>query len=372
MRLNISRILQGSVPITFKITDREKIQMSEHSMRQHANKGTIHGASVLNSELSAMKLNAAFLGPIVDTGMIIRVLISHTNKQRQAIKRHYRILYGKRNLQCACVTGCLLVMKPVYCAQDLTTDVQEYLAGYLRDVTQAMLQEPLDFLSECLHGALTSVAPKVEIFVELLGGCSNIKIRQIKEYYHKKYDMELESAVRKELNKEYQSLLRILLSDKRDESEVDSSQVCSEAKMMSYAGVGTKYETDDPVIVSLLHQRSYQHLQALFNEYHRLKGRPLEDGIKAEFYRTVRDGLLVLVSAIKDLQAFLATQLEDALREPNPRHHKLIRILVSRSEIDLLDIKEKYLNMYGVKLSNAVADATSGDYRTILYRLLGN
>ncbi|CAG2068293.1 unnamed protein product, partial [Timema podura] len=38
MRLNISRILQGSVPITFKITDREKIQMSEHSMRQHANK----------------------------------------------------------------------------------------------------------------------------------------------------------------------------------------------------------------------------------------------------------------------------------------------------------------------------------------------
>ncbi|CAG2061360.1 unnamed protein product, partial [Timema podura] len=57
--------------------------------------GTIHGASVLNSELSAMKLNAAFLGPIVDTGMIIRVLISHTNKQRQAIKRHYRILYGK-------------------------------------------------------------------------------------------------------------------------------------------------------------------------------------------------------------------------------------------------------------------------------------
>ncbi|CAG2061359.1 unnamed protein product [Timema podura] len=96
-------------------------------------------------------------------------------------------LAEKRNLQCACVTGCLLVMKPVYCAQDLTTDVQEYLAGYLRDVTQAMLQEPLDFLSECLHGALTSVAPKVEIFVELLGGCSNIKIRQIKEYYHKKF-----------------------------------------------------------------------------------------------------------------------------------------------------------------------------------------
>nr|CAD7203640.1 unnamed protein product [Timema douglasi] len=231
MRLNISRILQGSVPIVSKTRDREKIQMSEHSLRQHVTKGTIHGSSVLNSELSAMKLNAAFLGPIVDTGMIIRILISHTNKQRQAIKRHYRILYGKRNLQCACVTGCLLVMKPVYCAQDLTSDVHEYLAGYLRDVTQAMLQEPLDFLSECLHGALTSVAPKVEIFVELLVGCSNIKIRQIKEYYHKKYDMELESAVRKELNKEYQSLLRILLSEKRDESEVDSSQVCSEAKV---------------------------------------------------------------------------------------------------------------------------------------------
>ena len=48
----------------------------------------------------------------------------------------------------------------------------------------------------------------------------------------------------------------------------------------------------------------------------------------------------------------------------------LIYILVSRSEIDLAAIKEKYKMLYGKSLIDAVKGDLSGDYEKIFVELL--
>ncbi|KAF1486014.1 Annexin A4, partial [Eudyptula minor novaehollandiae] len=49
----------------------------------------------------------------------------------------------------------------------------------------------------------------------------------------------------------------------------------------------------------------------------------------------------------------------------------LIRVMVSRSEIDMLDIRREFLTMYGKSLYSFIKGDCSGDYRKVLLRLCG-
>jgi hypothetical protein len=61
--------------------------------------GTIRPNPNLNAELAARQLNAAFKGIKSDAVTIINILTTHSNHQRQKIKRHYKILYVKVSKQ---------------------------------------------------------------------------------------------------------------------------------------------------------------------------------------------------------------------------------------------------------------------------------
>jgi hypothetical protein len=61
--------------------------------------GTIRPNPNLNAELAARQLNASFQGIKSDAVTIINILTTHSNHQRQKIKRHYRILYVKVSTQ---------------------------------------------------------------------------------------------------------------------------------------------------------------------------------------------------------------------------------------------------------------------------------
>ncbi|KAG8172123.1 hypothetical protein JTE90_026620, partial [Oedothorax gibbosus] len=75
---------------------------------------------------------------------------------------------------------------------------------------------------------------------------------------------------------------------------------------------------------------------------------------------------------IDNRPAFFAKQLYEALSGTQTDDKTLIRILVSRSEVDLADIQEWYHLKYDVDLSEAIYADTSGDYRKILLKLLNN
>jgi len=76
--------------------------------------------------------------------------------------------------------------------------------------------------------------------------------------------------------------------------------------------------------------------------------------------KTKTNILLLIVKMLRNAIKGLGTD-EDALN----------RVIITRAEIDLKEIKDLYFDRNNISVEQAVAEDTSGEYRTFLLALLG-
>lgn len=69
---------------------------------------------------------------------------------------------------------------------------------------------------------------------------------------------------------------------------------------------------------------------------------------------------------------FYAGRLYTSMRGIGTHDHDLIRIVIVRSEIDMLDIKDEFQRKYGKSLESFIKGDCSGDYKRALLCLVGD
>ncbi|XP_053559161.1 annexin A11-like [Bombina bombina] len=102
-----------------------------------------------------------------------------------------------------------------------------------------------------------------------------------------------------------------------------------------------------------------------------MRNRDLEKSICREMSGDLESGMLAVVKCLKNTQAFFAERLHKAMKGTGTKDKTLIRIMVLRSEVDLLDIRTEYKRLYGKSLYTDITGDTSGDYRKMLLKLCG-
>lgn len=142
----------------------------------------------------------------------------------------------------------------------------------------------------------------------------------------------------------------------RDESGVvDPEAAFNDAQALLQAGELLFAGTDESTFNQVMCQRNRKQLKLVFDEYEKLVGHPIETAIENEFSGDIKDALLSLIACIRDKYDYLATRLHDSMAGMGTDDRTLIRIIVSRSEIDLKEIKEVYEAKYGKTLADRVA-----------------
>uniref|UniRef100_A0A8C6S0U3 Annexin n=1 Tax=Nannospalax galili TaxID=1026970 RepID=A0A8C6S0U3_NANGA len=255
----------------------------------------------------AKKLYKACKGMGTDEMAIIEVLSHRTSDQRQQIKQNYKAKYGK----------------------DLEEVLKSELSGNFEKTALALLDHPNEYAARQLQKAMKGLGTDEAVLIEILCTRSNKEISAIKEAYQKLFDKSLESDVKDDINGNLRKILVSLLQSPLLNREDNHSTL--QGKRLD---------------------------------------RNMEEAIEEETSGDLQKAYLTLVRCARDLQSYFAERLYKAMKGTGTDEETLIRIIVTRAEVDLQGIKAKFQEKYQKSLSDMVHSDTSGDFQKLLVALL--
>ncbi|KAM4865266.1 annexin A13 [Thomomys bottae] len=315
-------------------------------MGSHHTKEKSHEGSAVDRDVK--KLHKACKGMGTDEAAIIEVLSNRTSEERQQIKQKYKAKYGK----------------------DLEDVLKSDLKGNFEKTALALLDRPNEYAARQLQKAMKGMGTDEAVLIEILCTRSNKEILAIKEAYERLFGKSLESDVKDDTGGNLRKILVSLLQATRAEGdEVDKDLAGQDAKDLYDAGED-RWGTDELAFNEVLAKRNYKQLRATFQAYQSLTGKDMEEAIEEETSGDLKKAYLTIVRCAQDLEGYFADRLYNSMKGMGTDEETLIRIIVTRAEVDLQGIKAKFQEKYQKSLSDMVHSDTSGDFQKLLVALL--
>lgn len=151
---------------------------------------------------------------------------------------------------------------------------------------------------------------------------------------------------------------------------LDVARAKKDAQDLYKAGAG-KLGTDESRFNQILCTQSYDQLNAVFNEYRNSTSKTIEKAIKSEMSGDLEDGFLAIVKIAQSQPAYFAERLYKSMKGAGTNDRTLVRVMVTRSEVDMVQVKQHFQAAYSKTLDSFIEGDTSGDYKKGLLALLG-
>ncbi|NWS60629.1 ANXA4 protein, partial [Chunga burmeisteri] len=288
-----------------------------------------------NAEQEAQALRKAMKGFGTDEDAIIEILTKLNVSQRQQVLITYKSSIGR----------------------DLIDDLKSELSGNFERVIIGMMTPTTMY---DVHELRRAMKVQKSSFYMLCVCVLSL------EYGH-----TLEEDIVSDTSSMFRRVLVSLATGKRDEGTyVDNALAQQDAQCLYEAGE-KKWGTDEVQFMAILCTRNRCHLLKVFDAYRGIANKDITDSIKSEMSGDLEDALLAVVKCVRNKPAYFAERLYKSMKGLGTDDNTLIRVMVSRSEIDMLDIRREFLTMYGKSLYSFIKGDCSGDYRKVLLRLCG-
>ncbi len=302
---------------------------------------------IYQPEKDANDLYNAMKGLGTDEDKIIKIIANKTNQQRQQIMSYFKTAFGK----------------------DLKQELKDELSGKFEKASLALFETPVNYDAKELNRAIKGAGTNEDTLIEIIGTRAPKILKEIKAAYLSLYGRSLEEDIKDETSGDFQNLLISLLQCNRSEVIIPNNDQCmKDAKDLYNAGEGT-WGTDESVFNKLFSSRSPNELGVIARLYHQLCGKTLLESIDNEFSGDLQKLLKTIIQAMVNAPAYYASRINEAMKGLGTNDEVLIRILVSRDEIDMPEIKNAYRSMYGRDMIEDIKDDTSGDYKNLLVEL---
>ncbi|XP_006879527.1 PREDICTED: annexin A13 [Elephantulus edwardii] len=125
--------------------------------------------------------------------------------------------------------------------------------------------------------------------------------------------------------------------------------------------------TDEAAIIEILSSRTSDQRQQIKQKYKAVYGKDLDEVLKGELSGNFEKAALALLDRPSE---YAARQLRKAMKGLGTDEAVLIEILCTRSNKEIVAIKEAYQRLFDRSLESDVKDDTSGSLRKILVALL--
>uniref|UniRef100_A0A8C6I094 Annexin A10 n=1 Tax=Mus spicilegus TaxID=10103 RepID=A0A8C6I094_MUSSI len=285
--------------------------------------GTIFPAPNFNPMMDAQMLGGALQGFDCNKDMLIDILTQRSNAQRQMIAGTYQSMYGR----------------------DLISVLKEQLSSHFKEVMVGLMYPPPSYDAHELWHAMKGPGTDENCLIEILASRTNGEIFQMREAY----------CLRKEIHK-YAN---------REEGYSDPAMAAQDA-MVLWEACQQKTGEHKTMMQMILCNKSYPQLWLVFQEFQNISGQDLVDAINDCYDGYFQELLVAIVRCVQDKPSYFAYKLYRAIHDFGFHNKTVIRILIARSEIDLMTIRKRYKERFGKSLFHDIKNFASGHYEKAL------
>uniref|UniRef100_A0A0R3RK14 Annexin n=1 Tax=Elaeophora elaphi TaxID=1147741 RepID=A0A0R3RK14_9BILA len=314
-------------------------------------RGTISAKFPFHDE-EAADLLAKLLASKADVNkmQIFQILTQINNTQRQmVIKTPYKIRYNK----------------------DLMIELINGLPADYKDIILALMETPTKYDTLQIIKAINATDINEPLLIEILCLRNNLELAAIRNEYQIILGNKLETDIAARVNNgDLKDILLTIIQKSlmtNNNDVVDMEKIREEVKKI----LSEKKKIDKTAMKNIIGSLPAYQLNILTSEYATIAGRQIEQDIEKNFSGHAKKALLALIQYSRNSNSYFANLLNNSLKNANgTRDGDLIRLIVSRSEIDLATISEAYMKNYKKKLIEEINKECNGLYRDCLIAII--
>ena len=285
----------------------------------------------------------------VDENAIIKLLANRNNLMRQQLRNYYNQKFNR----------------------DLVADLKADLDGKFETAIVALFDDPFVYDAKSLHKAMKGIGTDTDTCIEIICTRPNWYLKNIMTAYTNLTGGDLIKDLKSEvkLMGNTGTLLCDLLQCQRSENPTPNKEIIEKYADDLIKGGIQRLGTDEKLFMDILTKTSTPELQLLIDTYQKKAGESLLVSIDKEFSGDVKKTLKTIIYANTTPSEYFASRVNEAITSAGQKDELLMRILITRDEVDMPQIKECYKKLYGKDMVESVKEATLGDYKNLLVEL---
>ncbi|XP_062001291.1 annexin-like protein RJ4 [Rosa rugosa] len=254
--------------------------------------------------------------------------------------------------------------------EDIIKRLESELSGDFERAVYRWTLDPADCDAVLANLAIKKPECNYNVIIEIFSVRCPEELLAVTKAYQLRYKCSLEEDLAQHTNGDIRKLLVALVTAYRcDGNEINVKLANSEANILQDAIKDECFNHEE--IIRILSTRSKTQFMATFNKYRDDHGNSISKNFLEDGANDFQKALHTAVRCLNDHKKCFEKVLRKAIIGTGTNEDALTRVIVTRAEKDLNDIMEVYYKKNSVPLEQAVAQDTSGDYKTFLLTLLG-
>ena len=277
-------------------------------------------SSPFDPQKDAESLHESLQGDDKQIENIINIICQRTNDQRQQIKERFIASYGT----------------------SLKESLEKKFSGDLRSLMKGLLYDPVDYDVERIFKSIQGLGTDDEVLIEVISTRLSTHLQKVNKRYVELHPQEtIEKAIIGDTSGAYQKLLIAMVHGIRSENPYPN---CKKMKEAVEEIKNVDKNMKESIFVKYMGSSSYSELCTICNLYEKMYKEPFLNMVDKQFSSDTKKLFISLLSYASDSGAYFAKVLH------NFKGKDLNRVLISRSEIDMDEIRDSYKDLYQVDL----------------------
>ena len=233
--------------------------------------------------------------------------------------------------------------------KDLMSDLKSSFAGIYLKIILGLFTDPVEFDIDYIYKSLKEDT-SYNILIEIFASRPDWYLNKIKKLYLRKYNIELEDHIKEGTLDDFKKLIIQILKCERSTNQSPDVDHCKKLAENLEQEESENLTVDSTIINSIFIKSSPQELVSISQEYNKSTQKLITETINRHFKGNAKNLLNAILMAKISPSEYYANVMHESIDDEDI----ILKVIISRAEIDFTQIKKYYLKLYENEVVNDI------------------